>query len=324
MNHLLIIGERRSGTTFLANLLNTQKGITIIPNIFVEFFRPFHEKNWSKKDHELDFKKKLSLSEKNSFLREIKKTLSVYDKRNTIKIDIEPSGFSNLLDLYNYCLSRIPKDEKDLFIGHKVDRPIIKNIINLLNEKSIKIIYIYRDPRDVILSAKIKWPHNSSIKTINKWNLSINEIFSLSNTNLLKIKHEDLIIKNDSTLNKLNEFLNFKLDTSIKELKNYDENWDAKQHSSHNDIKSPFDVNAIYRWKKNPNKYIYQMCSKNAKENLKRLNYEDSKSVSIFSGLMFIIYDINFVLASKIKKFYFKRIKIKSRLYNFFIKLKNN
>ena len=322
MNNLLVIGERRSGTTFLANLLNSQKGITIVPNIFVEFLRPFDEKDWAKKKHSLNFNEKLSTSDKKKYVEEIKKTLKQFDKGSTITFKLRPEEFNNLKDLYSHCISKIPRSENDIFIGHKVDRPLIKNVSKLLKEFPIKVIYVYRDPRDVVLSARIKWPHNSTIKTINKWNDSINEILKINDKNLIIIKHEDLIQKNETTLSKLNKFLNINLDTSLTQLKNYSKPWDAKNHSSHNDVVSPFDTNAIYRWKKNPKKKIFQMCSRLAGKNMDRLGYDKSEKISIIDKEIYCVNDYLFVQISKLKRFYQSKIRIKSRLYKYYVKLK--
>lgn len=322
MNNLLVIGERRSGTTFLANLLNSQKGITIVPNIFVEFLRPFDEKDWAKKKHSLNFNEKLSTSDKKKYVEEIKKTLKQFDKGRTINFKLRPEEFNNLKDLYSHCISKIPRSENHIFIGHKVDRPLINNVSKLLKEFPIKVIYVYRDPRDVVLSARIKWPHNSTIKTINKWNNSINDILKINDKNLFIIKHEDLIQKNETTLSKLNKFLNINLDTSLTQLKNYSKPWDAKNHSSHNDVVSPFDTNAIYRWKKNPKKKIFQMCSRLAEKNMDRLGYDKSEKISIIDKEIYYINDYLFVQISKLKRFYQSKIRIKSRLYKYYVKLK--
>ena len=120
----------------------------------------------------------------------------------------------------------------------------------------------------------------------------------------------------------MNKFLNINLDTSLTQLKNYSKPWDAKNHSSHNDVVSPFDTNAIYRWKKNPKKKIFQMCSRLAEKNMDRLGYDKSEKISIIDKEIYCVNDYLFVQISKLKRFYQSKIRIKSRLYKYYVKLK--
>ena len=69
-------------------------------------------------------------------------------------------------------------------------------------------------------------------------------------------------------------------------------------------------------------KKIFQMCSRLAGKNMDRLGYDKSEKISIIDKEIYCVNDYLFVQISKLKRFYQSKIRIKSRLYKYYVKLK--
>ena len=103
MTAFLISGYLRSGTTFFANFLNSQKNIYVGTDFLQTIFRASHAINIK------DFNKILTEREKNIMLSELKGEairfkVNWFENLNT--------NFSTLLELYNISLKEIKKQER--------------------------------------------------------------------------------------------------------------------------------------------------------------------------------------------------------------------
>lgn len=196
--------------------------------------------------------------------------IDVLKTANEVKyqLDVDPKNFNNMKELYYLLLDSIA-DKDDLVVGNKVTSCEL-NIENITKQTDIKIIYIHRDARDVVLSAarKFKRPIDEYIQA---WNNAMNIVIAIKNPNFLCIKFEDLICKDEKVKKKIEEFLGATINFEIEGLKAYDNKWMA--NSSFEDVNSLFDKNVAYRWKKNKTwdvEKIYSFC----KDSLIALGYD--------------------------------------------------
>ena len=249
MTEFLISGYLRSGTTFFANFLNSQKNIYVGTDFLQTIFRASHAINIK------DFNKILTEREKNIMLSELKGEairfkVNWFENLNT--------NFSTLLELYNISLKEIKKQERKKVIGTKVT--ITGKWINkLLDQTNIKVIYLYRDPRDVLLSSKNRFAFYNYYRTFFEWKNDIENVISLSNKNLLILKFEDLVLDTNETLKKVEKFL--EVDISIDKTHTSHSGVKWTNNSSFHDIKKIFDPTSCFRWKKEKKKkrnYTYR------------------------------------------------------------------
>lgn len=182
------------------------------------------------------------------------------NKKVNYEMHYNPKDFETALDLYNILLKSIISSN-DKAVGHKVTG-CEHNIINILNQTDIKVIYIYRDPRDVIPSAlKKKFIPNVELGCM-QWNNAINTALSIKHINYFTLKFEDLVASKTGLVQRLSDFLNVKITLDIDKILHYDEKFIS--NSSYDDINSLFSPIAAYRWKtnKDPNltKTVYDLC----------------------------------------------------------------
>jgi len=122
----------------------------------------------------------------------------------------------------------------------KTHAGINQHLIESINQNQLKATVIFRDPRDVVISAmdhgkKIrdnKENHTFSIytnleitiKSVIDWLNTIITWFELESTNILKMRYEDLIMKPEKELANLNDFLgtNINSDYQLSIFKRYD------------------------------------------------------------------------------------------------------
>lgn len=272
MKYVLISGRERSGTTFLCNFLNSQTNVSMYTDIFEPLLRG---PDVTKTDDDIiDYHKPLSLSEKKTFLEKIKHQaqnprLPAYiSKSFTINFDLD--DFNTIEEAYYLLLNGMAK-KNDSIVGHKVTNGEV-NIPKLLNQTNVHVIYVYRDPRDVMQSLRIKFPHEDLNRAINNWVTYVSLILKTHHKNLLLIKYEDLIRQTPDIKKKLERFLETDVNFNIEKIYCYNDVW--KSNTSYSDVNSVFNQNSIYRWKKNPHNFINRHISIKTKPILNTLNYE--------------------------------------------------
>ncbi len=198
--NLLITGEMRSGTTLVANFLNEQTNITI--------FRDFlHIDTLKSRVGIKSFKKTLSFLEKKQIIEKFNQDTDQLG----ISLTLYPEKFDSLFQFYEYILKLIAKPS-DVIVGHKITlaHGLIKEFLNYYPD--MKIIYVMRDPRDVIVSARKIFNHISLFQLIYNWQTSnayLNKCIQdlRINRRLFIIKYEDFVKNTQESLLKLNRFL---------------------------------------------------------------------------------------------------------------------
>ena len=266
---LLITGQMRSGTTLLCNFLNSHEHTTMYADIFHTVAgRVPDPKGWSFAT--INYLADLSQTKRYYFLYSISHGIDVLKTANEVnyKLDIDVHSFKNVKELYDLLLDSIACDG-DRVVGNKVTSCEL-NISNLLTQTDLKVLYIHRDARDVVVSAakKFNQPLDGYIQA---WNRGIDTVLGIQSPNLLCVKFEDLVCRKAGLKEQLDDFLDMSVNFDIEQLSAYDRQWVA--NSSFNDVNSPFDASVACRWKNAPTwdvEKVYSFC----KDRLAALGYD--------------------------------------------------
>jgi len=166
--------------------------------------------------------------------------------------NIEPNSdcFDTLTDFYRYILENMAIEDT-LIVGHKITaaHTSVADLLELVPE--LQVLYIVRDPRDVIISA-LGRQHNTDIfKLIIRWRDSLQIMRRLSKQPdfkdcLIIIRYEDLLTKTAETLQKLSEFLQVPFIEIPSELYDYGQKWNG--NSSFGKIEQVIDPSPIGQW----------------------------------------------------------------------------
>jgi hypothetical protein len=266
---ILITGQMRSGTTLLCNFLNSQKNITMYADIFHTVAgRVPDPRGWS--FSKINYQANIPQTNKYYLMFSMSHGIDVLKTGSDVKyqLDIDPKRFNNMRELYYLLLDSIAA-ENDLIVGNKVTSCEL-NIENITKQTDIKVLYIHRDVRDVVLSAakKFKRPMDEYIQA---WNNAMDILIKIKTPNLLCIKFEDLVCKNKTVKKKIEEFLGVTIDFELDSLQAYDNKWVA--NSSFSDVNSLFNEKVAYRWKKNITWEVEKIYSL-SKDRISVLGYE--------------------------------------------------
>lgn len=225
----------RSGTTFLANLINAQEGCVLYRDFLLSIFR------FSSQLGVHHFNSQLSLRVKNVLLANLKSEM-----RFNYFQDFAPTDFTTLGELYQLTLNEISEKTTRL-VGVKVTQA--EDWIGpLIQETDTLILVVIRDLRDVLLSAYNRFSDYRTFHYALSWVKGISITQTYQNcSRVCVIRFEDLITRPRATLAKVGFFLGvyFPNTTYLKDLHNT--KW--TNNSAFHDVKIPFDSNAVYRWK---------------------------------------------------------------------------
>lgn len=263
MQPLIITGEMRSGTTFLANLLNSQDEALVFSDMLLSLFSEAQALGINKID------RVLSKTEVNVLMSNIIAEGRLHNLDFSV---INRDEINSWHDLFTKSLLVIKGNNKATVIGIKKTRE--ENYIEQLLNADIKIIYCIRDPRDVLISAKNRFGSYNINRTINNWKKSVqNAQQFIHHKNFYFLRFEDLILNKEVILGELQNFLKITINGNLSQLtfgndKKYIDN------SSFGDIKQLFDPSAVYRWKKNGISPEIELVDIVLKENLENLQYE--------------------------------------------------
>lgn len=233
----------RSGTTILANFLNSQKGITIYRDFLVTL-----------RDKHLTIPVEDSFKT-NSAREELLLSIIKEAEKIDINLNLNKDYVINLVDIYKSCLDQIAHP-KDKIVGNKCTQSLFI-LEKLLPYTNIYSIYIVRDIRDVVISTKQR-NTNISRKEVDPTNQFRQWKKEIATASLLQKKYPDrfLMIKYEDFIQKrinkqLEVFLGQPLDWGIKKFK--DRSGETFIHnSSFNDFhhSKGLSQNSISRWKK--------------------------------------------------------------------------
>lgn len=283
LTKVIITGPMRSGTTFLANFINANLNCTLYRDTLVTLFRISNKLKIKSIDTNLDE------ITKNILLTRVKAELT--DLGLSISKDLSGSDFRNLKNLLDILLERLAQKNTKL-VGVKVTE-IGDWCDSLLEHTDIKIIYLVRDFRDILLSSQNMFLDFNKHIISRKLKKQINHISSIENSRLYILKFEDLLLHPKQTVALLSDFLGFKLDYNVSRLKDRNHNeLDWQANTSFHDIKKIFDSKAAYRWKNKKDDPLVKYTSVILKNTLKKFDYEEIK-VNIF---LKIYYSIDYLL----------------------------
>jgi hypothetical protein len=122
------------------------------------------------------------------------------------------------------------------------------------------VIYIYRDARDVVPSSMKKFKY-SLAACCKAWNSAILEAISVKDKNVLMVKFEDLVNRDETLRERLTGFLGTDVTYDVHGLVAFGKEWVA--NSSFNDVNSVFDKKAAFRWHNSSSPQvaeIYEKC----------------------------------------------------------------
>ena len=288
---LLVSGKMRSGTTFLANFLNSQENLVVYSDFLRSIFTNIKQLSIS------DFTEKLSEKQKNIFISGLEAEAALM----RIPISVKRDSFSTISELFNETMSELercsPKTIATVVGVKKTEE--LENISQLL-KSDFKVIYIYRDPRDVVLSSLNRFAKFNIYSFVNDWQKSTIAVNRLSNDpNLFLLKYEDLILNKDEVIEQLSDFFGIPITSELDNLVSRDDN-NYVHNSSFGDVTKLFDKSAVYRWKTTPYKELSFLNSVLKKE-LSLLGYETSDLRSLSSNFSYFLKYYRFKLSRKIR-----------------------
>lgn len=242
---LFILSAPRSGSTLLRVLLNRLPDVISPPE---SYFLEFYKKNKTLNPTQSEDRKVIAanwiafrnhLNVRNLYNREDFRWLVETEARSWSDV------FSILVQTY----------ASDAHMGYGVNTMICeKTPLHIEYQKELKeifpmakIIYLVRDPRDVVASLKTcSWASSCVIKNSHYWNQTIQMIEK--GQNRLIVKYEDLVDFPDEEFNKIGKFLDMEIDENIlnSQAPNEDkESDDPKNIASY----KPIDKSFKQKWK---------------------------------------------------------------------------
>lgn len=239
---ILITGEMRSGTTFLSNLLNSQQYMIVYSDFLISLF------SVGKARELRDVQATLSDLEKNLLVS----NLNSEGMNIGINFDHLRSGKS-WIDILYLALTTLSNESQEAvqFVGIKKTNEAY--YLKQLVENAFKVIFVARDPRDVMLSMKNRFVEHSVFKSAErlKDNLTIAQSLEY-HPNFLIVKYHDLILKKNIVKKSIENFLNTSLDFEFEEL-TMKKDLKYRDNSSFGDVNKLFDPNAVDRWRNQKN-----------------------------------------------------------------------
>lgn len=256
----------RSGTTFLANFLNSQEKLTVYADMLVSLFMEAHSLGIH------DIHRKLSEREKNVLMSNIIQEGKLHHLDFSV---IDREAQLSWFRLFEKALGVIKEDEDTLLVGVKRTRE--EKYLSQLLEAGVKVIYCVRDPRDVITSARHRFAKFDLFKFLNNWKLSVKLALQLdSYENFLLLKYEDLILEKENTAILLEQFLGQSVTTQLEKF-NFGHSMHYRDNSSFGDVNKLFDPKAVNRWKSNEGNPEAIFVEKLLDDEIKYLRYESSQ-----------------------------------------------
>jgi len=254
---LLVMGMPRSGTTLLANLLNSQPGFTVYSDFLASPFMNARQFG--------GFKKSLSDKEKMASLARMK-----WDLRTLhFNIDRNVESFQTIDDIYWEAI-RIIGNDGDRFVGNKI---CMSNAVLplVLSETDVRCIYIIRDPRDAALSWS-NWNLVDALSYVHDWLDAIHLVHTIPpNPNLVIVKYEDLVLDPERAIRPIESLIGQLIETNLGELSNHAAPW--IENSAFHDVTRVLDSRPVGRWRRSLEDPSVRYASWRCKKEIEMLGY---------------------------------------------------
>lgn len=263
MTQLLITGEMRSGTTFLANWLNSQKGMVVHADMLLSLFMQGRALGIE------NIHQPLSMREKNVLLSNL---IQEGRDRGLDFKQIVRSEEMGWHDLFQKALQVVQGNANAGLVGVKRTRE--EFYLSPLLKTGVKVIYCIRDPRDVVLSGKNRFAGFSLFRTVQNWQQSVTVAEALkAEPGFMLLRYEDMILKKEHTAKTLTGFLGHEVTTKVHELRS-GRSASYQDNSAFGDVGKLFDPKAVYRWKAEPDSDEVRFCGHILRRELAEMGYE--------------------------------------------------
>lgn len=274
---LLITGYMRSGTTFLSNLLNSQEDAVVYSDTLRSLFSNGILSKIT------DINAVLPDASLNRWISEL------IIKERELGLDIEAlndAGCRSFHDILENSLKLIEGEMAPMVTGIKLTNQ--EYWIAPLLRENFRIVYIVRDPRDVLISSSKRFDHYNLPVYMFYWQLRVKRALRFTgHPSFLLIRYEDLILDKAKTLGMLQEFLGIpEIRTEDHLISRKDQKY--QDNSSFQDVKQLFDKSPVCRWKENPLDKDVMLAGAALKSTIKRLGYDVIPEInrSILPGLI--------------------------------------
>lgn len=258
---LVITGQMRSGTTLLANFLNTHKDAMVYRDFLVTPFRVGRRLGVGSLDEPLGER------ERNVLVANVKAEAQAIGWPGLEAID---SGCKDLAGLFRQCLAAMHASSGASLAGVKVTGAI-SWVPDILHKTDARVVLVVRDPRDVLLSSRNRFADYRPSRIMHEWVATAALTTSTRHDRLFVMRYEDLLLETDRTLRRLERFLGRRLGTVKAPLVDRDHPWIS--NSSFHDVDELFDARAAYRWKNDPDSWDARFATTCAGPWLERLEY---------------------------------------------------
>ena len=225
-------------------------------------------------------------------------------------VALDPTAFTNLTEFYLHALDMIYQPG-DLITGHKTT--MAHRIVGTLLHQIpyLKVLYIIRDPRDVVTSALVRFKDEDKdegvFDYIEGWQQGYNtikrQLYNSSNSKRVMIlRYEDLILNTEKTIDDLNYFFGLNSITLPNLMTDYGDIW--RNNSSFGDMVELFDKKPIGRWKSRGRELGMEVEAILASE-LEELGYELTNGITRIKKLE---------IRSEYEKYWLAKMEIHSNL----------
>ncbi len=230
---LVVTGMRRSGTTLVMNLLNMSPEISIEENpIVLRTLEKFGVSN-------------ITMPLASRPYNIIRSQLVADGLAKNVDYRKLPPEPLSPLELFRRQLILRSAGPAISYAGVKATE-IYRTTPQFL-EQGVKFIYVYRDPRDVILSDKNRFPETDVMERVDTWKRLQSVYREMSHDGLFKVCFENLVTDTDAVVGELCSFLG--ANVSVPESFTRDNvAFSFFDNSSFGDLTKTFDEKAVERW----------------------------------------------------------------------------
>jgi len=343
MKKVFITGMFRSGTTFLARMLNVHSKVICASDPIRPLLNSLRY-DIASKDYQEKNERFIPLDdyfiENSELLNEILKsnfnhTVTEEHSKliNTLISSAQPYSklwsdsfdkninFNTYKELLDYSLSLIDKtyrkkDENIIAFKEVWTNEFVPAFLN--SYKDSKSIILLRDPRAIIASNIASGERYPLFFLTRQWRKLAYLTKILKDkypNNILVLRYEDLISKPEENIHKISNFLDIEFENSLLDISNYKDGsgnqWKKNTHYKDDKNTTKIDASNINKWKSKLTQEELKMVELVCSDWMEKYNYEtffDKKS--LIENNNFPIYETN-SLANWIRKFSFDEDEIK-------------